>query len=73
MRGRCKNYIIPKASFFVIIQGGTLLTQRIYSPQSHKERKENFIFPFTVGAIQKSDKILNWAIFFECRMSNREL
>jgi hypothetical protein len=28
--------------------GGTLLTQRIYSPQSRKERKENFIFLFTV-------------------------
>ena len=28
--------------------GGILLTQRIYSPQSRKERKENFIFLFTV-------------------------
>ena len=26
----------------------TLLTQRIYSPQSRKEHKENFIFLFTV-------------------------
>jgi hypothetical protein len=28
--------------------GGILVTQRIYSPQSRKERKENFIFLFTV-------------------------
>jgi len=27
--------------------GGTLLTQRIYSPQSRKERKENFIFSWS--------------------------
>jgi hypothetical protein len=31
----------------VIIQG-VHLTQRIYSPQSRKERKENFIFLFAV-------------------------